>query len=333
MENIKDIKDMPTYTCEKCARTFSQKSHYTAHQNKKIDCATKTAIKEIAQKIVDQEKEKEEEVKDKQEFKIEDLKLFEITHYFPRDKSLFILMATLKEEYDGVMNRIYDGVVSHTDDIIILEEGDELIYSDNINIVKYTCKDMKYFPTFCFRGCGNFHINHKGNYVKSITLNTGGLKKIRNAKFPVNPLIKYEQGPYPRSFIMKDFTLQEVPNPVDNPYDLLLSQCPDANGVIHPLDHKQYSSVSKDMNDVIILEEGIEVILTDRNENHIRLTVSDLEYVPLYALRNTRVSINKNTKNDIKVITFNYEISSRLVTNFTQDSIKFENGLAHRLNK
>ena len=52
-----NILDMPTYTCEKCARTFSQKGHYTAHLNKKIDCATKTAIKELAQKIVDDEKD------------------------------------------------------------------------------------------------------------------------------------------------------------------------------------------------------------------------------------------------------------------------------------
>jgi hypothetical protein len=50
-------ENMPkTYACEKCARTFSQKSHYTAHQNKKNDCLQTTAIKSIAQKIVDDEK-------------------------------------------------------------------------------------------------------------------------------------------------------------------------------------------------------------------------------------------------------------------------------------
>jgi hypothetical protein len=323
---------MTTYTCEKCARTFSQKSHYNAHQNKKIDCATKSAIKKIAQKIVDQEKEEEEEVKDKEDFKFEDLKLFEITHYFPRDRSLHILMATLKEEFDGVINRIYDGVVSDLDDIVILEEGDELIYNDNVNIVRYTCKDIKYFPTFCFRG-GKFYINHKGNYVKSITINTKVLKKIRNMKFPLKPLVFDVRCPYPISFNMDDFILQEVPNLVDNPYELLLSEYPDIEGIIHTLDHKQYSSVSKDMNDVIILEEDIEVILTDRNENRICLTVSDLKYVPLYALRNTRVSIICNKDKNIKVITFNYEISSKIVTNFTQDSVKFENGVAYCLKK
>jgi hypothetical protein len=132
---------------------------------------------------------------------------------------------------------------------------------------------------------------------------------------------------------MDDFILQEVPNLVDNPYELLLSEYPDTEGIIHILDHKQYSSVSKDMNDVIILEEDVEVILTDRNENRICLTVSDLNYVPLYALRNMRVSIICNEDKNIKVITFNYEISSKIVTNFTQDSVKFENGVAHRLKK
>lgn len=48
--------EMPTYTCEKCARTFSQKSHYLAHQNKKNDCGSTTAVKELAQKIVETEK-------------------------------------------------------------------------------------------------------------------------------------------------------------------------------------------------------------------------------------------------------------------------------------
>jgi hypothetical protein len=47
---------MPIYTCEKCARTFSQKSHYTSHQNKKIDCSSTTAINTVVQKLVDKEK-------------------------------------------------------------------------------------------------------------------------------------------------------------------------------------------------------------------------------------------------------------------------------------
>lgn len=160
------------------------------------------------------------------------------------------------------------------------------------------------------------------------------MKKIRNAKFPVNSLVKYEKGPCPRSFIMEDFILQEVQNPVDNPFELLLSQYKNVEGIVHPLDHKQYLSVSKDLNDVIILEEGVQVILTDRNENRIYLSISDLKYVPLYALRNTRVSVVCNEDNKditVKVITFNYEISSKLVTNFTQDSVNFKNGIASKI--
>jgi hypothetical protein len=49
-------EEMPKYTCEKCAHIFSQKSHYTAHQNKKIDCSSTTAIKSVVQKLADDEK-------------------------------------------------------------------------------------------------------------------------------------------------------------------------------------------------------------------------------------------------------------------------------------
>lgn len=56
MDSEEKQENMPKYTCEKCARTFSQKSHYTAHKNKKNDCSSTTAIKTIAHRIVDDEK-------------------------------------------------------------------------------------------------------------------------------------------------------------------------------------------------------------------------------------------------------------------------------------
>jgi hypothetical protein len=336
------MEKMPTYTCEKCARTFSQKSHYTSHQNKKIDCSTKTAIKKIAQKIVDKEKE-EEELKDKKEFNIEDFKLFETAHYFPRDQSLFVLMATLNESFDGVINKMYDNNICNTDDIIILEEGVELIYIYCLNIIRFTHNDIKYFPVCLYRNCNSkFFINCKENYrPKSITLNSNGFKKLRNMTIPINKHLKdimTECYPYLHSFSIDKFILEEIPNIVDNPYELLLSQYPDTDGIIHILDEKQYLSVSKDMNDIIILEEGVEVNLIDRNENCICLSGVDLKYLPLYALHNTRVNIifpnnDNNDKKDIKVITFNYDTSSKLISNFIQNSIKFENGVAIRLNK
>jgi len=38
---------MPSYTCEKCARVFKQKSGYTDHLAKKTDCANTTAINQV----------------------------------------------------------------------------------------------------------------------------------------------------------------------------------------------------------------------------------------------------------------------------------------------
>jgi DNA adenine methylase len=44
---------MPKYTCERCLKEFSQKSHYTKHQNKKIPCQdNKGKIEEIVENII-----------------------------------------------------------------------------------------------------------------------------------------------------------------------------------------------------------------------------------------------------------------------------------------
>lgn len=44
---------MPKYTCERCLREFSQKSHYTKHQNKKIPCQdNKGKIEEVVENII-----------------------------------------------------------------------------------------------------------------------------------------------------------------------------------------------------------------------------------------------------------------------------------------
>ena len=44
---------MPTYTCEKCARIFKQKSGYTDHMEKKIDCSKSTIINEVIEAKVE----------------------------------------------------------------------------------------------------------------------------------------------------------------------------------------------------------------------------------------------------------------------------------------
>ena len=44
---------MPKYTCERCLKEFSQKSHYTKHQNKKLPCQdNKGKIEEIVENII-----------------------------------------------------------------------------------------------------------------------------------------------------------------------------------------------------------------------------------------------------------------------------------------
>ena len=44
---------MPKYTCERCLKEFSQKSHYTKHQNKKIHCQNnKEKIEEVVENII-----------------------------------------------------------------------------------------------------------------------------------------------------------------------------------------------------------------------------------------------------------------------------------------
>ena len=48
---------MPKYTCEHCLKEFSQKSHYTKHQNKKIPCQdNKGKIEEIVENIITNKK-------------------------------------------------------------------------------------------------------------------------------------------------------------------------------------------------------------------------------------------------------------------------------------
>ena len=45
---------MPKFTCERCLKGFSQKSHYTKHKNKKIPCQdNKGKIEDIVENIID----------------------------------------------------------------------------------------------------------------------------------------------------------------------------------------------------------------------------------------------------------------------------------------
>ena len=46
---------MPTYTCERCLKEFSQKSHYNTHLKRKIPCQNnKSKIEEVVEKMVNE---------------------------------------------------------------------------------------------------------------------------------------------------------------------------------------------------------------------------------------------------------------------------------------
>jgi len=62
---------MPTYTCEKCARVFKQKSGYTDHMEKKIDCSKSTIINEVIEAKV--EKKINEKVRSLTPYQVLDL--------------------------------------------------------------------------------------------------------------------------------------------------------------------------------------------------------------------------------------------------------------------
>jgi uncharacterized C2H2 Zn-finger protein len=59
---------MGKYTCEKCGKEFSQKSHYTSHMNKKNPCVVESKINEMIDKAV---KEKLVEIKKSKPIEIE----------------------------------------------------------------------------------------------------------------------------------------------------------------------------------------------------------------------------------------------------------------------
>ena len=51
-----------TYTCEKCAKVFKQKGHFTEHQKKKIDWASQTNLDKIIEKVEEKFEQKLNEV-------------------------------------------------------------------------------------------------------------------------------------------------------------------------------------------------------------------------------------------------------------------------------
>ena len=114
---------MPKYTCERCLKEFSQKSHYTKHQNKKLPCQdNKGKIEEVVENIIINKKL----ISNKTNYYLNNnMKTsHELGQYFTKD--------------DGLKNKVWELVKNKPE--VILEpsvgQGDliQIIYNNNNKI-------------------------------------------------------------------------------------------------------------------------------------------------------------------------------------------------------
>ena len=113
---------MPKYTCERCLKDFSQKSHYHKHQNKKILCQdNKGKIEEVVENIIINKKL----ISNKTNYLNNNMKTtHELGQYFTKD--------------DGLKNKVLELVMNNPE--VILEpsvgQGDliQIIYNNNNKI-------------------------------------------------------------------------------------------------------------------------------------------------------------------------------------------------------
>jgi len=113
---------MPKYTCERCLKEFSQKSHYTKHQNKKLPCQdNKGKIEEVVENIFINKKL----ISNKTNYLNNNMKTtHELGQYFTKD--------------DGLKNKVLELVMNNPE--VILEpsvgQGDliQIIYNNNNKI-------------------------------------------------------------------------------------------------------------------------------------------------------------------------------------------------------
>jgi len=309
--------EMPTYTCEKCARTFSQKSHYTAHQKKKIDCSSQTNIS-VAKSII--EKEEIKEMNEKY-FDINDYKLYEIPDFISYAVELTdntIINAMTYMNYSPLK---YEGFIFYTNfyqkggnfdkscyDVLILEPGITLIVYDNYDDYKYdfTEKDIKYFPLLQIRNNCKYRVEALSeNPVKIVSFTNDIRRKVMQTKFHTNnSMIEFNQV-MNRFYIINiklplfsDFVenlhLNEIREMLtDNEIFSMLSSLQSSSSS----DEKQYDGFSHPISeispfvDIIVLNDFITAIIYNRNGTFIELTVNDTKYVPVYLMKNVMVKL------------------------------------------
>ena len=134
---------MPKYTCERCFKEFSQKSHYTKHQNKKLPCQdNKGKIEEVVENII-------------------------INKLISNNTENIIINTTMETTMPKITTSNYNTIKQYYDDN--LNKDKKLVVTTNDEPTPITCveemiskipesfwknKNIKILDPCC--GCGNF---------------------------------------------------------------------------------------------------------------------------------------------------------------------------------
>ena len=134
---------MPKYTCERCLKEFSQKSHYTKNQNKKIPCQdNKGKIKEIVENIINKK------LNSNNNENVNTNKTMETT----TPKITTSNYNTIKQYYDDNLNKDKKLVVTTNDEPTPITCVEEMV--SKIPESFWKNKNIKILDPCC--GCGNF---------------------------------------------------------------------------------------------------------------------------------------------------------------------------------
>jgi len=132
---------MTKYTCERCLKEFSQKSHYTKHQNKKIPCQdNKGKIEEVVENIINKE------------LISNNIENITQTMETTMPKITTSNYNTIKQYYDDNLNKDKKLVVTTNDEPTPITCVEEMI--SKIPESFWKNKNIKILDPCC--GCGNF---------------------------------------------------------------------------------------------------------------------------------------------------------------------------------
>lgn len=340
---------MPTYTCDKCARTFSQKSHFTAHQNKKIDCSLHTNISQAITNATEKE--------------VLSYGFHPTNYQFHR----------IKKPFDGVMESASNSVleqfemdgIAHTvhitkdnacqmymypgiNDIIELSVGivASLIDKDG-NVLQFTREDLSYLPVCALTTILKVlleSIDGNPHDINIFTLVDTHADKYRKAEFLQQSVrfkdgmaYREEQVVKPLCFRPEDIVIVDIQTPAD-PRDVFVEIVKqiDADGVSFQI--KFFKDKPQTIHpwpcDILVIEDGMTVTVDDPI---ISLTSANVKYLPLVSLPRRKIMISTTKdEQDVKFICFSNRnlLRSFLFTKeIVQDSIRIKEGKISLINK